>query len=51
LQAQNGLINKGKLGLLFGTAALERGRRKVYKPERYEDVDLKSPRSARKTKG
>ena len=53
VQAQNGLISKSALGLLFGTAALERGRRTVYKPRRYEDMGLnnKSPRSPRRTKG
>ena len=53
VQAQHGLISKSKLGLLFGTAALERGRRTVYKPRRYEDMGLnnKSPRSPRRTKG
>jgi len=51
-QAQHGLISKSKLGLLFGTAALERGRRKVQKPTRYEDIALnnRSPRSPRKSK-
>ena len=52
-QAQHGLISKSKMGLLFGTAALERGRRTVHKPKRYEDIALntKSPRSPRRTKG
>lgn len=35
--AQEGLKRKSSLDLLFGTAALERSRRTVHKPERYED--------------
>ena len=33
---QGGGISKRKLGLLFGTAALERSRRSTHKPNRYE---------------
>lgn len=36
---QGGGILKRKLGLLFGTAALERSRRSTYKPTRYEVID------------
>jgi hypothetical protein len=35
--AQEGLKRKSSLDLLFGTAALERSRRTVHKPQRYED--------------
>jgi len=31
---------KNKLGLLYGTAALERSRRSIHKPKRYEDTEL-----------
>lgn len=33
---------KSKLGLLFGTAALDRSRRNIHKPKRYEDTELVS---------
>lgn len=34
--AQEGVVSNRKLGLLFGTAALERSRRHTHKPARYE---------------
>lgn len=39
LAQSKGLRNKA-LGLLFGTAALERGRRKIQSPTRYEDTAM-----------
>jgi hypothetical protein len=47
--AQEGYHKQG-LDLLFGTAALERGRRKVHKPSRYEDTAmLEKPRTSRQS--
>jgi hypothetical protein len=40
LAQQNRASKQNKLGLLFGTAALERSRRVVHKPVRYEDREL-----------
>ena len=40
LLAQQDRAAKHKLGLLFGTAALERSRRCIHKPVRYEDREL-----------
>ena len=46
---QEGCRQQG-LELLFGTAALERGRRKVHKPTRYEDTAmLEKPRTSRQS--
>jgi len=40
VRAQEQGLRKQGLGLLFGTAALERGRRRVHKPTRYEDTAM-----------
>ena len=45
LLAQEG---RSKLDLLFGTAALERGRRTIHKPTRYEDKALLAKKRGRK---
>ena len=38
--AQEGRVAKNKIGLLFGTAALERSRRHIHKPTRYGDAEM-----------
>ncbi len=32
--------SKGKFGMLYGTAALERSRRSIHRPSRYEDTEM-----------
>lgn len=51
LFAQDGRTGKGKLDLLFGTAALERSRRIIRKPERFEETELFSERLKKRDRG
>lgn len=48
--AQKGLLNKHKMGLLFGTAALERSRRHVHKPKIYDASELTTQKKKKTTK-
>ncbi|CAB9507556.1 expressed unknown protein [Seminavis robusta] len=48
LLAQQDRQTKHKLGLLFGTAAIERSRRSIHKPVRYEDKELMGKKSRKR---
>lgn len=55
LSSDKGSIQRYKLGSLYGTAALDRSRRSIHRPARYEDTEIfaniHSPRKRSRSRG